>query len=205
MTTPRARRRLARRTTPDAVAVAPFTVLIDTREQLPWDFAGIKADAAQGGPAGGNLVVPVAGGTLGAGDYSIHGHGGRVAVERKSLADLFGTIGQGRDRFERELERLNGLEFAAVIVEAELSEAKLNPPSYSQVQFKTVTRSAIAWQQRFKGVHWCWLPGRYAAMVWAYRVLERWWKDVAEVEERTAGKDPLPGEQAHLGDTNGTL
>ena len=197
MTTPRARRRLTRRTTPDAVAVAPFTVLVDTREQLPWDFAGIKADASQGGQPDGNLVVPVVVGTLGAGDYSIHGYGARVAVERKSKADLFGTIGQGRDRFERELARLNEMESATVVVECELSEAKFDPPPHSSLQFKTVTRSVIAWQQRFKGVHWCWLPGRFAAMVWAYRVLERWWRDVAEKEEKA--EVAVPGEQAHSG------
>lgn len=198
MTTPRARRRLTRRTTADAVAVAPFTVVIDTREQLPWDFAGIKADAGQGGPTGGNLVVPAVVSCLPAGDYSIHGYGGRVAVERKSKADLFGTIGQGRGRFVRELERLNEYESASVIVEAEISEIFGMPPPHSELRPKTVSRSVIAWQLRFPRVHWWFLPGRKTAMAWAYRVLERWWKDVAEVE-RTAGVVALPGEQSHLG------
>lgn len=197
-TTPRARRRLARtRTTPDAVAVAPFTVVVDTREQLPWDFAGIKADAAQGGPAGGNLVIPAVVSCLPAGDYSIHGYGGRIAVERKSKADLFGTIGQGRDRFLRELERLNEYESASVIVEAEISEIFSDPPPHTELRPKTISRSVIAWQLRFARVHWWFLPGRQAAMAWAYRVMERWWRDVAEVEMKAAGeagKDPLPGE-----------
>lgn len=171
MTTPRARRR---RTTPDATAVAPFTVVIDTREQLPWDFAGIPADAHQGA---GCVVVPAVVDTLGAGDYSVRGWETRVAVERKSAADLVGTIGQGRERFERELERLAVMDFATVVVEAELSELKLNPPPHSQLQFKTITRSVIAWQQRYTRVHWMFLPGRRAAMLWGYRVLERWVKE----------------------------
>lgn len=185
-TTPRARRRPSRtRTTPDAVAVAPFTVVIDTREQLPWDFAGIPADAHQGGDPAGCVVVPVVVGTLGAGDYSVQGWESRVAVERKSAADLVGTIGQGRDRFERELERLAVMDFATVVVEAELSELKLNPPPHSQLQFKTITRSVQAWQQRYPRVHWMFLPGRRAAMLWGYRVLERWVKE----RERERGKE----------------
>lgn len=190
MTTPRARRRLRARTAADAVAVAPFTLVIDTREQLPWDFADIPADAHQGGPAGGCVVVPVVVvpvvvGTLGAGDYSVQGWESRVAVERKSAADLVGTIGQGRDRFERELERLAVMDFATVVVEAELSELKLNPPPHSQLQFKTITRSVQAWQQRYPRVHWMFLPGRRAAMLWGYRVLERWVKE----RERERGKE----------------
>ena len=27
---------------------SPFTVLVDTREQLPYTFAGLKADAVEG-------------------------------------------------------------------------------------------------------------------------------------------------------------
>ena len=203
MTTPRARRRLTRRTTPNAVAVAPFTVTVDTREQTPWDFAAIPADRAElkkvgqgekcpdpvppdspsGLPSGaGFLVVPVVVEGLPAGDYSIQGYGARIACERKSKADLFGTIGQGRDCFVRELERLNSYDFAAVVVEAELSEILTDPPRHTELSPKTITRSVIAWQQRFPRVHWCFLPGRAAAQVWAYRVLDRYWRDVIEPE-----------------------
>jgi len=188
MTTPRARRRARTRTTAPAVAVAPFTVVIDTREQLPWDFAAIPADAHQGGPDAGCVVVPVVVAGLPAGDYSVCGWESRVAIERKSAADLVGTIGGGRDRFERELARLAGYDFASVIVEAELSELKLNPPPHSQLQFKTITRSVQAWQQRYPRVHWMFLPGRRAAMLWGYRVLERWWKE--REKERQADEQP---------------
>ncbi len=170
------RRRTATVTAP-AVAVAPFTVIIDTREQLPWAFDSVPADAHQGGAEAGYVVVPKAVGTLGAGDYSLAGYETRVAVERKSAADLLGTIGQGRERFERELARLAEFDFATVVVEAELSELKLNPPRHSQVQFKTITRSVQAWQQRYLRVHWMFLPGRRAGMLWGYRVLERFHKE----------------------------
>lgn len=182
MTTPRARRRA--RTVPNAVAVAPFTVVIDTREQLPWTFSDIRADASQGT---GNLVVPAVVSCLPAGDYSIHGYGARVAIERKSKADLFGTVGQGRDRFIRELERLNGYECAEVIVECEISEILTDPPRRTELSPKTITRSVIAWKRRYRNIHWNFLPGRPAAESWAYRVLERFWKDVIEVEAKANG------------------
>ena len=205
--TSRARRRLARRTTANAVAVAPFTITIDTREQLPWDFAAIPADrrelggAGQGGsvpvppdspsgqPSGaGFLVVPVVVSCLPAGDYSIQGYGGRIAIERKSKSDLFSSIGQGRDRFERELARLNEMDFAAVVVECELSEILTDPPRHSELSPKTITRSVIAWQHRLPRVHWNFLPGRPAAQVWAYRTLERFWRDVIEPELKESEK-----------------
>ncbi len=214
MTTPRARRRLTRRTTANAVAVAPFTVVVDTREQLPWTFAQVPADrgelatAAKGrggqgedpapvppdSPSGlpsgaGFLVVPVVVEGLPAGDYSIRGYGERIAIERKSKADLFGTLGQGRDRFVRELDRLNAYDFAAVVVEAELSEILTDPPAHTSLSPKTITRSVIAWQQRFPRVHWAFLPGRAAAEVWAYRVLDRFWRDVIDPELKKDGAE----------------
>lgn len=152
----------------------PCTVVIDTREQQSYSFARIPADASQGG---GLLAVRTEVRTLKSGDYSLAGYEHRVAVERKSLSDAYGTIGQGRDRFERELARLNSMQFAAVIVEAEWSEVLGSPPPHSQLSPKTVYRSVLAWQQRFKNVHWVMCPGREFAEVTTFRVLERFWKE----------------------------
>jgi hypothetical protein len=113
----------------------------------------------------------------------------RVAVERKSLADLFSTIGQGRERFVRELERLAEYDFATVVVEAEISTILTAPPPHTQLSPKTVTRSVRTWQQRYPRVHWMFLPGRQAAMLWGYRVLEGWCKE-REKEGRAQGQQP---------------
>ena len=100
-------------------------IIQDTREQHPFSFEGYPVE-----------VLP---GTLGAGDYSIPGFLDRVAVERKSLADLIGCLSSGRERFSRELERLRGYESAAVVVEAGFYElaagryrSKLSPASAVQ-------------------------------------------------------------------------
>ena len=173
-----------RRTKPAADPPAfPCAVVIDTREQHPYSFADIT-DVVRGEPQ--VIAVRTEVRTLASGDYSLAGYEHRVAVERKSKQDLFGTVGQGRDRFERELVRLNGMQFAAVVVEAEWSEVMGDPPPHTQLQPKTIYRSVLAWQQRFTRVHWWFMPGRAAAEVTTFRVLERFWKE--RMEEARVGK-----------------
>ena len=172
-----------RRTKPAAEPPAfPCAVVVDTREQAGYSFTRIPADVSQGG---GFVAIRTEVRTLRSGDYSLAGYEARVAVERKSLADAYGTFGQGRDRFERELLRLNVMQFAAVIVEAEWSEVLGSPPPHTQLSPKTIFRSVLAWQQRFTRVHWWFMPGRAAAEVTTFRVLERFWKE--RVKEAGAG------------------
>lgn len=152
----------------------PFTVIVDTREQSPFAFASIQADANQGRRS---VTVPTQRGTLQQGDYSILGMERWIAVERKSLADLFGTLAQGRKRFEAELQRLQTMAFAAVVIEGDWMAILRSPPRHSRLNPKTVFRSVVAWTQRFKGVHWFPCPSRSMAEVATFRILERFWKD----------------------------
>lgn len=173
-----------RRTKPAAEPPAfPPAIVIDTREQHPYAFDRIPADAYQGE---GLLAIRTEVRTLRSGDYSLAGYEHRVAVERKSKADLFGTVGQGRERFERELARLNGMQFASVVVEAEWSEILTDPPPHTQLSPKTINRSVLAWKQRFVRVHWEFWPGRTAAEAITFRILERFWKE--RMEEARVGK-----------------
>lgn len=150
------------------------TVAIDTREQCWFTFADMVADVADGG---GSFRVPFRRVTLKSGDYSLVGYEDRIACERKSLADLFGTIGQGRDRFERELARLDELDVAAVVVEAGWEQVLLAPPSRSELPPKIVHRSVIAWQQRYPRVHWWFCDDRRLAEITTFRILERFWRE----------------------------
>jgi hypothetical protein len=152
----------------------PLTVVIDTAEQLPYAFAGVPADREFGG---GCWRVPTVRGSLVWGDYSLAGHEAEVAVERKSKADLFRTVGQERDRFVRELAALADYRFAAVVVEAEWSEVFDDPPPFSQLPPKLLYRNVLAWQQRYPRVHWWFVPGRDVAEVTTLRILERFWKE----------------------------
>lgn len=155
----------------------PATVLVDTREQHPYSFDAIPADVERGG---GTWKVKVDRLALPSGDYSLDGYATAVAVERKSLADLYGTVVQGRERFIRELDRLNEMTFAAVVVEAEWSTVLNEPPARTQVAPKTIYRSVLAWQQRFPRVHWLMMPSRDIAEVTVFRILERFLKEQAE-------------------------
>ena len=149
-------------------------IVVDTREQEPYTFAGLKSDQVDGGHV---MTVRCERRTLKSGDYSLSGFETRVAVERKSLVDLFGTIGQGRDRFERELERLSEYEFATVMIESTWPEILSSPPVHSKLPPKTVLRSAIAWQQRYPNVHWFTAGTRRTAEAITLRILERFWKE----------------------------
>lgn len=173
-------------TPPPNAILCPFTVVVDTREQLHFTFTGLRADAAAGRRP---LHVPQLRLGLPSGDYSILGCQHEIAVERKSLADLYNTLGHGRRRFTNELERLQAMAWAAVVVEADWTEVLLYPPPHTRLPPKTIHRSVIAWQQRYPRVHWWLCGGRELAEVTTFRLLERWWRD-RERRERAAGKQP---------------
>lgn len=160
------------------VVSAPFVVVVDGREKKPYTFDGLKADAGLGG---GDFFVRWEWTHLPSGDYSIQGYEDRVSIERKTLGDLYTTLGQYRKRFQREMERLSTFDFAAVVIESSWDEILLHPPEESDLRPKTVFRTAIAWTQRY-GVPWMAFDNRRLAEVATFRMLERWWRDFKEAE-----------------------
>ena len=93
------RRRL---TLPADLRPEQVTALCDSREQIPLDLSPLRVEV----------------GTLATGDYSIKGLEHVVAVERKSLSDCLQCIGQERERFDREVQRLLAYPVRALVVEA---------------------------------------------------------------------------------------
>lgn len=85
-----------------------LSIKIDTREQTPLVFDGIKTET----------------GKLTAGDYAPNSnYFCDLFIERKSLYDLAGTLGNQRERFEREVIRAKSLGFyLVVLVECKYSE-----------------------------------------------------------------------------------
>src|SRR5690606_38166730 len=83
-----------------------ITAIIDTREQAPLDLSPL-------------LTIS---GTLTTGDYSVFGLEHIVALERKSLPDLLSCIGQERDRFDREVQRLLAYPVRVLLVESTWQE-----------------------------------------------------------------------------------
>lgn len=174
-------------------SISPFTVLIDTREQAPYSFTGINGDSDTHNTP---IVVRTVSCHLPTGDYTIEGLAGEISVERKSLEDLYGTLTHGRERFERELQRLEELPgFAAVVVEAGYGAIVGCPPPESKVRPKTISRSILAFQQRYRRVHWLMLPDRRFAEITTYRIFERYWKDR---EERLKREDKAAKASANV-------
>lgn len=137
-------------------------IIIDSREQNPFSFEGKDVETVTA--------------SLTTGDYSLAGLEDRIALERKSLADLVGCLtGSNRERFERELNRGRGLDYFAVVIEAGFSEltgkqyrSNLNPHAAAQ--------SIIAFQVRY-GVPFIWAGSRRAAEYLTYWLLSKYLRD----------------------------
>lgn len=95
-------------------------VLVDTREQAPFDLARFN-----------NWIEGQKRATLPTGDYSVEGLEDVIAVERKSLPDLVMTLMHQRERFFRECERLAQFKYRAILIEATYEEVK-SPYRFAQ-------------------------------------------------------------------------
>ena len=152
----------------------PFTCAIDSREQFPFTFRGLTADADKGKLP---LVVPVETRTLRTCDYSIVGHESAIGVERKSKSDFVSTLIQGRDRFIRELERMQEMERTYVVVEACWESIINEPLPHPKVKPKSLYRTVLDWQDEFSKTHWWFCYSRSFAEHTTLRILERYWKN----------------------------
>ena len=97
-----------------------YEIIVDTREQKPLFTKNIIREG------------------LKTGDYSIKGYETKIAIERKSLGDLFGTLGGGNKRFKKELERSKNLEYFAIIIDG----------SFRDIRDKNFDNS---WRTKMKG------------------------------------------------------
>lgn len=139
-----------------------FIVAIDTREQRPYSFAFFPTETK----------------TLKTGDYSIVGLEDRVAIERKSKIDAYGSFGRGRKRFERELQRLARLDYAALVIESSLIDF-LTRPEFSRMNPKSAMASAIAWSVKYR-VHVFFAGDRCHGAALTRHLLQKYWKYYAE-------------------------
>ncbi len=112
--------------------VARTRIVIDTREQTPFQFTNLESQR----------------GTLQSGDYSISGLEHLFAVERKSIADLVGSMTAGRDRFERELHRLRGFDFKRLLI-AGTEQDVISGNYRSNAKPKSVLHTLYAFEARY--------------------------------------------------------
>lgn len=175
------------------LTTSPFTILVDTREVKPWTFNNIPGYKGQG-----KIVVLRQWQSLGNGygDYTLMEAESlttkwRISIERKSLPDLFSTILSRRKQFVAELENLNKMEYAAVVVEAPLEKAiSYFPPQWTELEIspdsqlsrqRSVIGSIQAWQLRYPMIRW-WFLSRSYAEIWVYRLFHRFWEDKIQGE-----------------------
>ena len=144
------------------------TIVVDSREQLPFTFDGLPVRTVRQ--------------KLDVGDYAMLNLPGCV-VERKAPGDLLSCIAGGRDRFVRELERLQELDFSAVVCEGTLQE--LLSGDHSRISPQSVIGTLLAWQQRYPRTHWWFAPNRAWAEKLTYKILDRFQRDTIE------GKRPV--------------
>lgn len=88
-------------------------VIVDTREQAPFEFTGHR-----------NWIAGTKSQKLAAGDYSVEGMERLLALERKSLTDLITTLMQNRSTFLKSCERLARYRWRALLVEASYEDIK---------------------------------------------------------------------------------
>jgi ERCC4-type nuclease len=94
------------------------TLIIDTREKVPWDFEG-DSDFED--------VIYC---KLDVGDYSIAGMEDIITIERKAGADeLFNNFSQNKQRIYAEIDRMQNHKIKVIVIEQTLEDI-LNPDSY---------------------------------------------------------------------------
>jgi ERCC4-type nuclease len=128
------------------------TIITDSREQSPLVFQ--------------NLPSIVAG--LTTGDYSVLGLEDDFCVERKTLPDLYGSLTSGRDRFMRELQRMNAYPFRRLLIIGSEREIEMGSSRARGVNPKAILHSLHAIEARRVPVVYA--PSSTAAA----NLVERW-------------------------------
>lgn len=115
-----------------------LTIIEDSREQAPLDFADIKG-------------VEVIRQGLKTGDYSIQGHEDGICFERKSVPDLVGTLISGHERFLREMDRMKGFEVKYILVEHTAGTVYRYCERHGwEYKFDTIIQSLLAYAYHYQ-------------------------------------------------------
>lgn len=128
--------------------LSDLVAIQDSREQAPLNLAPMRMEVAG----------------LDTGDYSVKGYQDYIRIERKSLSDLVQCVGRERERFDREMVRLRGFRFCAVVVEGNWRDVMTGDFGRSRVHPNAVMGSCHSWQRR--GVPIMFLGNPVAAASW---------------------------------------
>jgi len=116
--------------------MALYTLLIDSREQNPYNFRGEVTEVT----------------CIKTGDYSIKvmdkSLQDEIAIERKSLNDFVGSITSGRERFEKEIIRAKELKYFAIVIEADWDDIE-NHRYESKMPVNSVIGTIMGWSVKY--------------------------------------------------------
>lgn len=144
---------------------SPFTILCDGNEGLPYRFLDILSDDNR------LIKVKTEKHNLYVGDYAVKEHPDTV-VERKTLADLFGSLIGGRENMEeRVILMAEQYEYSFIVIEANARDVYDNPPPFTDASPKSVYRTTLSWARKYPSVHWLWCGDREFAEQTTYRIL----------------------------------
>ena len=136
-------------------------VLIDSREQKKWEFPDAATEIK----------------ALKTGDYSILGLEDKICLERKSLADMLGTLSLSKgnkphfDRFKRELIRMKDIPHKYIIIES--SPIRIwKGTRYSNMHPSTILSLLASISVEFD-VHIVFAETKSQAQYYAYKILNK--------------------------------
>ncbi|MBV5298339.1 MAG: hypothetical protein JZU64_09490 [Rhodoferax sp.] len=115
-------------------------ILVDTREQTPFDFSRFP-----------NWIAGEKRKTLKVGDYTVEGMENLLVLERKSLTDMITTLMQNRAHFFVECEKMAQYRWRALLVEASYEDIKTvyNEELCTQAHPNAVSGSLDALEVKF--------------------------------------------------------
>lgn len=151
-----------------------LNIIVDSREQKEWKFS--KDHTLWRAP-------------LHTGDYTLLNWEDLVTIDRKELSDIVGCmLKANRQRFIKELKRMSRYPFAAVVIEADLSE--IYKGNYrSKISPESVIGSLTKWAIKY-GVHVYYASNRTYASKLCVKILSHFAKNYIEQHERMIGVVP---------------
>ena len=112
--------------------IKSLIIIVDSREQKPYLFKGYKT-VVQGLPVG---------------DYSLM-NCQDIAIERKSINDLIGSLSVGRERFEKEIQKGSQLPYFSLVIEANLSDL-VNGKYRSRMLPASAVQTLLSWSVKYR-------------------------------------------------------
>lgn len=139
-----------------------MTILKDSREKDGWNFR-----ASQN--CNGMQIEK-----LDTGDYSLKGYENLIMIERKSVADLWGTLTAGKERFYREMERAKEIPARFLVIEGNIADINKGF-AYSKVGPNYIHGFLISLQIKY-GVHVIFAGRKDLAQEYVRRLLAKLYK-----------------------------